>query len=73
MHATCVLGPPADLPAARTAFFNGSTGAKYNIGGFLYSADDIEHGIIRLNKRYYKKKKEDRFLCFKALYSYTLT
>jgi hypothetical protein len=64
MHATCVLGPPADLPAARTAFFNGSTGAKYNIGGFLFSADDIEHGIIRLNKRYNEKQKKKNCFVF---------
>jgi hypothetical protein len=49
LHATCVLGTPADNPIARTSFFNGSTGAIYQIGGYDFSADDIEHGILRAN------------------------
>ena len=49
MHATCVLGAPDDNPSSRTAFFNGSTGARYAIGGHFFSPDDIEHGILRAN------------------------
>ena len=49
IHATCVIGAPANNPSSRTLFFNGSTGAVYNISGYLFSPDDIEHGILRAN------------------------
>ena len=52
VHATCVLGAPEDLPAARTDFFKGTTGAIYDICGLLFSPDDIEHGILRANVRH---------------------
>jgi hypothetical protein len=32
IHATCVLGSPADSPAARAEFFSGRSGATYIIG-----------------------------------------
>ena len=32
IHATCVLGSPADSPAARKEFFSGRSGATYIIG-----------------------------------------
>ena len=47
IHATCVIGAPDDSPEARSQFFNGSTGAKYRIGGVDFSPDDIEHGVLR--------------------------
>jgi glutaredoxin len=49
MHATCELGPPMNSPASRSDFFTGRTGALYNISGYLFSPDDIEHGILRAN------------------------
>lgn len=49
IHATCILGAPANNPTSRTMFFNGTSGAVYKIGSHLFSADDIEHGIIRAN------------------------
>ena len=49
IHATAVLGPVEDSPAARGAFFRGETGAQYSVGGVLLSLDDIEHGILRSN------------------------
>jgi len=49
IHATAVLGPVEDSPAARGAFFRGETGAQYSVGGVLLSPDDIEHGILRCN------------------------
>lgn len=52
IHATCVLGAPADSPQARGAFFSGASGAAYEIAGFRFSADDIEHGILRANCRH---------------------
>ena len=44
MHATVVIGGPANTPDARTAFFSGATGAAYDVGGHRLSLDDIEHG-----------------------------
>lgn len=49
IHATCVIGAPANTPADRSAFFSGRSGAVYNIGGRDWSPDDIEHGILRAN------------------------
>ena len=49
LHATAVLGPPADSSEARSLFFSGRSGAMYNIGGHDFSPDDIEHGILRAN------------------------
>jgi len=52
IHATCVIGSPADTPQARKEFFEGKTGACYNIGGHIFSLDVIEHGILRANTRH---------------------
>lgn len=49
IHATCLLGPPADSPEARTAFFSGGTGALYRMCEADWSPDDIEHGVLRAN------------------------
>ena len=49
IHATCVLGSPADSPSARGDFFSGRSGAKYLIANLPFSPDDIEHGILRAN------------------------
>ena len=38
---------PAEAAADTTTFF---ARASYNLGGLLYSLDDIEHGILRLNR-----------------------
>jgi hypothetical protein len=51
IFSVSVLGPPEDTPAARTAFFTGNSGAKYSIGGVLFSPDDIEHGILRWGRQ----------------------
>mgnify|MGYP003706182909 CR=1 FL=1 len=52
VQANCILGPPADTPASRKMFFSGTSGNRYNICGQIFSADDIEHGIIRGNHRH---------------------
>ena len=51
LHATVVLGKPADTPEARTAFFSGATGATYDVAGATLSLDDIEHAILRRGPR----------------------
>lgn len=51
MHATCVLGSPADNPEERNRFFSGQSGAAYEISGLRFSPNDIEHGILRANTR----------------------
>ena len=52
IHATCVLGAPDNSPQARSEFFSGASGAAYEISGLRFSADDIEHGILRANCRH---------------------
>jgi Protein of unknown function, DUF547 len=49
IHALCQLGPPEDSPQGRSQFFTGRSGARYRIGGYIFSPDDIEHGILRGN------------------------
>eukprot|EP00238_Polyblepharides_amylifera_P007352 CAMPEP_0196585584 /NCGR_PEP_ID=MMETSP1081-20130531/51207_1 /TAXON_ID=36882 /ORGANISM="Pyramimonas amylifera, Strain CCMP720" /LENGTH=592 /DNA_ID=CAMNT_0041907181 /DNA_START=167 /DNA_END=1945 /DNA_ORIENTATION=- len=46
VHATCDIGAPGSL-IERLGFFGA---IKYHIGGHTYSADDIEHGILRGNR-----------------------
>ena len=43
LHARIVFQSPCDA-SARGKYF---TQLKYNIGGFLFSLDDILHGILR--------------------------
>jgi glutaredoxin len=52
VHANCVLGPAKDSPASRSLFFSGKGGNKYNIFGYIFCPDDIEHGILRANTRH---------------------
>ena len=52
LHANCIIGFPDNNTESRTLFFRGNTGALYNIGGFNFSPDDIEHGILRANKHH---------------------
>jgi glutaredoxin len=47
LHATVVLGPPKDEPAARTAFFSGDSDATYAVAGHVLSLDDVEHALLR--------------------------
>lgn len=49
IHAYCVIGAPANTPSDRSQFFSGKSGAYYSIGGYNFSPDDIEHGILRAN------------------------
>ena len=49
VHATAERGAPADSPAARAAFFGSAGGAAYSVAGFAFSADDVEHGVLRCN------------------------
>ena len=49
LHATAVLGAPS-CPASRKAFFSGATGGAYDVGGLRFSADAIEHGVLRANR-----------------------
>ena len=49
VHATAERGAPADSPAARAAFFGSAGGAAYSVAGFAFTADDVEHGILRCN------------------------
>ena len=46
MHASVVLGHPTDKET-RAACFSGTSGGKYRLGGFDFSLDDIEHGVLR--------------------------
>lgn len=46
VHATIVKGVP-DNALKRLKFFDE---AKYDIGGLQYSANDIEHGVLRSNR-----------------------
>lgn len=51
-HSTAVIGPPADSPTARQAFFSGKSHPPlglWSIGGLLFSMDDVEHGVLRCN------------------------
>jgi Protein of unknown function, DUF547 len=45
IHGTCAFGSPASL-LKRLTFFGD---VKYRIGADTYSADDIEHGVLRGN------------------------
>ncbi len=47
IHATVVYGTKLD-PAKKASFF--TAGAKYNISGSDYSADDMENGVLRGNR-----------------------
>jgi hypothetical protein len=63
IHAVCAFGSPADFTEARSQFYSGGSGAMYDIGGHLFSPDDIEHGILRANKRHpYQKNEQINFL-----------
>lgn len=44
IHAYCIIGAPADTPGDRSKFFSGKSGAYYDISGYNFSPDDIEHG-----------------------------
>lgn len=46
IHGTVVRGAPTNT-AARLAFFDG---ISYQLGGHEYSANDIEHGVLRGNR-----------------------
>ena len=48
VHAIAERGGPGETASARSAFFGG--GASYNVGGLVFSADDIEHGVLRGNR-----------------------
>ncbi|MFB0557075.1 MAG: DUF547 domain-containing protein [Dehalococcoidia bacterium] len=49
VHAVIFFGIEKSIWEAGWGFFRK---AAYNIGGFRYSADDIEHGILRGNRPY---------------------
>lgn len=46
INAIIVFGEPKGILEKRHFFYN----AKYDIGGFCFSLNDIEHGILRCNK-----------------------
>ena len=46
MHANVVVGHPQNQEE-RSAFFSGASGARYKVGPWAFSLDDIEHGILR--------------------------
>lgn len=52
IHATCLIGAPANDPISRRDFFNGKSGAYYSIGSYGFTPDDIEHGILRANAKH---------------------
>lgn len=56
IDAVCALGPAENTPAARTAFFSGASGARYNICGLTFSPDDVEHGLLRANTAHPSKQ-----------------
>lgn len=45
VHGTALRGSPQTTPE-RLGFF---AGLKYDIGGFTFSCDDVEHGVLRGN------------------------
>jgi hypothetical protein len=47
MHGFLVLGPPSTLHQ-RIFFYNHTC---YNLGGYHYCLNDIEHGLLRGNKK----------------------
>ena len=61
LHANCIIGFPENSVESRTDFFRGKTGAVYNIGGFNFSPDDIEHGILRANHAHPSGQSEGKF------------
>eukprot|EP01040_Poterioochromonas_malhamensis_P014573 gene14573-16144_t len=53
IHGKCVYPPQSINPTVLTDtfnFFTGITGVTYNISGYTFSLDDIEHGILRANQ-----------------------
>lgn len=56
INAYCEVGPPENTPAARTSFFSGASGVRYNICGLSFSPDDVEHGILRANTAHPSKQ-----------------
>lgn len=60
LHATAVLGAPANA-AARSAFFSGASGAAYRVAGMRFCLDDIEHGILRCNAPTVGSEREEYF------------
>ena len=46
--------------AERSSLFNGQSGALYNIGGELFSPDDIEHGVLRGNTPHPSQIEKDK-------------
>lgn len=53
IHGKCVYPPQSIHPTDLTDtfnFFTGITGVTYNISGYIFSLDDIEHGILRANR-----------------------
>ena len=61
LHANCIIGFPENTIESRTDFFRGKTGALYNIGGYDFSPDDIEHGILRANHAHPSGQSEGKF------------
>lgn len=51
IHAQC-LGMSGEAAQSRGDFFRGHAGAVYDIGGLTWSLDDIEHGILRGNRKH---------------------
>ena len=47
VHVTCVVGPPSGGFFDKLTFFNRY---RYDIGGYAWSCDDIEHGALRGNR-----------------------
>ena len=46
IYATCVLGSPADSPAARAEFFSGRSGATYLIGKGNGGGGEVDHAVL---------------------------
>jgi len=55
IHANAFIRPPENNPESRSLFFTGKSGAYYNLAGFSFSLDDIEHGILRGNRAHPSK------------------
>lgn len=50
IHGICTMKAPENTPHGRSNFYSGKSGVNYNISNFIFSLDDIEHGLIRSNR-----------------------
>ncbi|KNC47806.1 uncharacterized protein AMSG_04035 [Thecamonas trahens ATCC 50062] len=57
LHTRLLVGKMPTSVFARKSFFSNY---KYNLGGHLFSLDDIYHGVLRGNPRFQIKRRDER-------------